>query len=230
LRPYDERGAEEDRMKLSKEEQTFLEGLMLNMAQNVDPQPKKVVEQGQVDQIAQDKEINILNLHVTSNIRFHVLMEMEISVKVTPILTPQVAASDATFGTKSINRFLASPQLLGDLPQIEPIQAPPPDISPVFESPCPILEELEPTQEDQSHHPKIPELSMVTSEENPDNSLAKLFSEIYSLKYLRNKTRHDQKKELRNSTTLHASIQQTAEKHDQFLHWFNYKMLPSLAP
>lgn len=71
---------------------------------------------------------------------------------------------------------------------------------------------------------------MVTSEENPDNSLAKLFSEIYSLKYLRNKTRHDQKKELRNSTTLHASIQQTAEKHDQFLHWFNYKMLPSLAP
>lgn len=155
MRPYDERGAEEDRMKLSKEEQTFLEGLMLNMAQNVDPQPKKVVEQGQVDQIAQDKEINILNLHVTSNIRFHVLMEMEISVKVTPILTPQVAASDATFGTKSINRFLASPQLLGDLPQIEPIQAPPPDISPVFESPCPILEEPEPIQEYQSHHPKI---------------------------------------------------------------------------
>ena len=62
------------------------------------------------------------------------------------------------------------------------------------------------------HHSKIPELSMVTSEENPDNSLAKLFSEIYSLKYLRNKTRHDQKKELRNSTTLHASIQQIKDK------------------
>ncbi|KAG5019845.1 hypothetical protein JHK87_015700 [Glycine soja] len=147
------------------------------MAQNVDPQPKKVVEQGQVDQIAQDKEINILNLHVTSNIRFQVLMEMEISVKVTPILTPQVAASDATFGTKSINRFLASPQLLGDLPQIEPIQAPPPDISPVFESPCPILEELEPTQEDQSHHPKIPELSMVVLRDKQVSQFAKLIKE-----------------------------------------------------